>query len=173
MGCEVTDQCGSTILHFRPFSIACTHFGWSTDKAQTCVVNLVRVLDSVPPMASTAPTIASWSPGGMSPQDTTTFENMKFGSGVKGRTGDSLLLINEACIQSARTTLIICSRASVYSGKSLVLDMICVNSLRSKGSSILATAPLWFSRISWYYICCQRLASSEKVDNGPREPWLE
>jgi hypothetical protein len=80
-----TYQWGNTILHLRLFSTATWHFGWSIVSAQIWVVNFVTLLCSIPPIARTAPMIASLSPVGISAQDRVIFEKIRFGSGVYPR----------------------------------------------------------------------------------------
>jgi hypothetical protein len=86
------------------------------------VHNFVRALDSDPPIARTAPTIASLSPDGISAHEMVVFENMRFGSGVCGLVGAALFLKSDSVIHDGLTTLIMLFRASGYWGKSLVVD---------------------------------------------------
>lgn len=119
-------QWGRTILHLRFFSFACWHFGWSMVRAQMCVVILVRLLDSIPPMARVAPIIASLSPLGISAHVRLTWLKKSIGSGVYGRIEACLFLNRDAVIHEGVTTAIMSSRAVEYSRKSLVVDIICV-----------------------------------------------
>ena len=95
------------------------------------VVNLVRLLDSTPPMARTAPTIASLSPVGISAHVRLIWLKKSRGSGVYGRIGACLFLKRDDVIQEGVITAIITSRAAEYSRKSLVDDIICVRLLIS------------------------------------------
>lgn len=100
-------------------------------------------------MARTDPMMASLSPAGISSQDKVTSENMRLGSGVKGRTIACLPFANDAVIHPGLTTGIICRNASVYSGKSLVAEIICVTTLRSmEPLSKTCTTPPFSSRDS-------------------------
>ena len=94
----------------------------------TCVTNLVKLLDSCPPIATTAPMIASLSPSGNPAQQITMPENMSRGSGVKDRSGACLFLNRDAVIQPGVMTEIIRSHAWLYCWKSDVADTMCVTS---------------------------------------------
>lgn len=125
-------QCGKTILHLSFFSSAIWHLGWSMDRAQRCVTSLVIFSESIPPMAMVAPIIDSLSVGGMSAQERTTSLKNILGSGEKGRSWACLLRVSDADIQVDLTTGIIMALASVYSGKSIVLETICVTLVRGR-----------------------------------------
>ena len=88
------------------------------------VVIFVRLLDSIPPMARTAPTIASLSPVGISAHERLTWLKNSIGSGLYGRIEACLFFKREAVIQDGVTTAIISSREAEYSRKSLVVDII-------------------------------------------------
>jgi hypothetical protein len=117
------------------------------------VVVLVRLLDSIPPRASTAPTIASLSPVGISAQEMITSEKNKFGSGVNGRIEACLFFKSDAVIQLGVMTGIIRSCEAVYWGKSLVDDIICVRSSKwmLPPGLIVFTSPAWSSRVFRIY----------------------
>lgn len=91
-----------------------------------CVVNLLTATESMPPMAVTAPMIVSLSVVGMSAAVTTTSEKIMRGSGVYGRSCACLPLASEAEIHFVRTTGTSKAFVSVYSGKSIVFEIMCV-----------------------------------------------
>ena len=111
-------------MHFKFLSFASIHLGLSMVRAHRCVHSFVRALDSDPPIASTAPTIASLSPVGISAHEIVVLENIRLGSGVCGLVGAALFLRSDSVIHDGLTTLIILFRASGYCGKSLVVDRI-------------------------------------------------
>jgi hypothetical protein len=104
-----------------------------------CVVVLVRLLDSNPPIARTAPMMASLSPLGISAQVTVSWLKNRAGSGVKGLMGACLPRRRELETHAGVTTATIWSRAAEYCGKSIDEDMMCVRRSKSTTRSGPAT----------------------------------
>ena len=69
-----------------------------------CVVSFATLLVSIPPIARTAPMIASLSPVGISAQEMVTFEKIKAGSGEKGLICASLPFKSDWVIQAGVST---------------------------------------------------------------------
>ena len=84
--------------------------------------------------------MASESPVGRSAQQTTRPEKNSRGSGLYCRGFASLPLVIEAPTQSGFTTDFKASLAASYSGKSVVVDMMCVMSC--KGIRLAVAAPV-------------------------------
>ena len=113
--------------------MAVLHFSESMVRATMWVTIFDTGLEYNPPMARTPPMMASASPLGRSAQQTTRPEKKSLGSGLYCRGFASLPLAIEAVIQSGLTTDFRASLAASYSGKSVVVEMMCVISCKGSG----------------------------------------
>ena len=116
--------------------MAVTHLSESIVRATMWVTIFDTGLEYNPPMARTPPMIASESPLGRSAQHTTRPEKNSLGSGLYCRGFASLPLAIEALTQSGLTTDFRASLAASYSGKSVVVEMMCVRSCKGIGFAI-------------------------------------
>ena len=143
---EVYHQWGKTYLHLTFLLMAVLHWSESIVRATMWVTILDTGLEYNPPMARTPPMIASESPLGRSAQQTTRPEKNNRGSGLYCRGFASLPLAIEAFTQSGFTTDFKPPLASSYSGKSVVLDMMCVIFCKGTRSTVAdfvtSSAPL-------------------------------
>lgn len=148
-------------MALQPLAFASWHTGSSSDRAQMCVVSFVTAGESTPPSAAVAPMMPSLSNVGSPAQVRVTEENIIRGSGEKGRMGAGRLLARHSCTQFSVTTGIIMAWASVYCGKSIVLDTMWLTSSTgieplSRGSQI--SPPLF----------CMTLESCRVLELGSR-----
>lgn len=132
--------------------MAVLHLSESIVRATMWVTIFDTELEYSPPMARTPPMIASESPLGRSTQQTTRPEKNSLGSGLYCRGFASLPLAIEAFTQSGLTTDFSASLAAPYSGKSVVVEMMCVMSCKGIGSAIavlvISSAPLSSSNLA-------------------------
>lgn len=109
-------------------------------------------LEYRPPIARTPPMIASESPVGRSAQQTTRPEKNSLGSGLYCRGFASLPFAIEAVTHSGLTTDFRASLAASYSGKSVVVEMMCVRSCKGIGCAmavlVISSAPLSSSNLA-------------------------
>ena len=118
--------------------MAVLHLSDSTVKATMWVTIFDTGLEYSPPMARTPPIIASESPLGRSAQQTTRPEKNSLGSGLYCRGFASLPFAIDALTQSGLTTDFRASLAASYSGKSVVVEIMCVISCKGIGFVIAA-----------------------------------
>lgn len=132
--------------------MATLHLSESIVKATMWVTIFDTGLECNPPMAITPPMMASESPLGRSAQQTTKPEKNSLGSGLCCRGFASLPLAIEALTQSGLTTDFRVAFAASYSGKSAVVEIICVMSCKGIGpvTAVLfvSSAPFSFKHLA-------------------------